>query len=391
MISVPPAIETIQPLAPPLDRARRSGDIAYNLTGPWRGLAVGTVVGGLGPTAAAGSGSDGAATSRRPRRASPSGTLETTARAHPRILFVGTVLEGRRCLEALIEAGERPVAIVTLDAALAPLTSGWVPFDDIAASLGVPLLAVRDLNTEENVELVTALRPDLILVIGWTRLLGQAVLRLPPLGAVGFHASLLPKYRGRAPINWAIINGERETGNTMFFLEEGVDRGDIIDQHRIPIEDDDDCATLYEKVAVAAIEMLLAHLPALKAGRAPRSPQDELTATVMPRRRPEDGRIEWGRDARSLFNWVRALTHPYPGAFTHYDGRRLFIWRAMEGNPSTDAPPGRLVEGADGSMHVATGSGTLRLTSVQWAEEVEVDARMLRPLVGLTFEPEDVR
>jgi len=313
------------------------------------------------------------------------------AGAHPRILFVGTVLEGRRCLEALIEAGERPSAIVTLDPALARLTSGWVPFDDIAASLGVPLVAVRDLNTEENVELVAALHPDLILVIGWTRLLGRAVLRLPPLGSVGFHASLLPRYRGRAPVNWAIINGERETGNTMFFLDEGVDTGDIIDQRRIPIEDGDDCATLYEKVAAAGIEMLLVHLPALKAGRAPRSPQDEFAATVMPRRRPQDGRIDWGQDARSLFNWVRALTHPYPGAFTHHGGRRLFVWRAMPGDAATDALPGRLVEGADGSVQVATGSGTLRLASVQWDGEVEADARILRQLVGLTFEHEEVR
>ena len=308
------------------------------------------------------------------------------ASAHPRILFVGTVLEGRRCLEALIEAGERPVAIVTLDPALAPLTSGWVPFDDIAASLGVPLLAVRDLNTEENVERVVDLRPDLILVIGWTRLLGPAVLRLPQLGSVGFHASLLPKYRGRAPVNWAIINGERETGNTMFFIDDGVDTGDIIDQRRIAIEDCDDCATLYEKVAASAIEMLLVHLPAIKAGHAPRVPQDERAATVMPRRRPEDGRIDWGLDATPLFNWVRALTHPYPGAFTHQNGRRLFVWRAMPGEATTDAPPGRLVEGANGSVHVATGSGTLQLISVQWDGEGESDAAILRPLVGLTFE-----
>jgi methionyl-tRNA formyltransferase len=321
----------------------------------------------------------------------PSGILETMPFAEPRMLFVGTVLEGRRCLEALLEAGERPVAIVTLDAALAPMTSGWVPFDDIAASLGVPLVAVRDLNSKENVELVAALRPDLILVIGWTRLLGPSVLRLPRLGAVGFHASLLPKYRGRAPVNWAIINGERDTGNTMFFIDEGVDTGDIIDQRPIPIEDDDDCATLYEKVAAAAIEMLLVHLPALKAGRAPRSPQDEFAATVMPRRRPEDGRIDWGRDAHSLFNWVRALTHPYPGAFTHQNGRRLFVWRAMPGEATTDAPPGRLVEGANGSVHVATGNGTLQLISVQWDGEGESDAAILRPLVGLTFEREHVR
>ena len=307
----------------------------------------------------------------------------------PRIVFVGAVVEGRRCLEALIEAGERPIALVTLDPALAASTSGYVQFDDIAATLGVPLLAVRDLNAPPNVELVAALHPDLILVIGWTRLLGPAVLAIPELGAIGFHASLLPRYRGRAPVNWAIINGERETGNTMFFLDEGVDTGDIIDQRRIPIEDSDDCSTLYAKVAAAGTDMLLQHLPALKAGRAPRRPQDESAATVMPRRRPEDGRIDWGRDSHSLFNWVRALTHPYPGAFTFHDGRKLFLWNVMLGDAAGDAPPGRLVEGLDGSMHVATGSGTLRLGCVQWDGEDEADAGILRPLAGVRFD--DVR
>ena len=136
-----------------------------------------------------------------------------------RILFVGAVQEGHRCLEGLVEAGERVDAIVTLDPELGATTSGWVPFDDLAARLDVPLLTVRDLNRPEEVVRVEALRPDLIIVVGWTRLLGEALLRLPRLGAVGFHASMLPRNRGHAPVNWALINGERETGYTMFFLD----------------------------------------------------------------------------------------------------------------------------------------------------------------------------
>jgi methionyl-tRNA formyltransferase len=157
-----------------------------------------------------------------------------TTTVQPRILFVGAVEEGRRCLEALLAHGERFAGFVTLDPALAPVTSGWVRFDDLADAHGVPLISVRNLNTQENVARVAELAPDLILVIGWTRLLGAELLRLPPLGAVGFHASLLPRYRGRAPVNWALINGERETGNTMFYLDEGVDTGLVIDQRRTP-------------------------------------------------------------------------------------------------------------------------------------------------------------
>lgn len=304
----------------------------------------------------------------------------------PRIVFVGAVLEGRRCLEALIEAGEHPVGIVTLDPSLGRSTSGWVAFDDLALSLGVPLLTVRDLNTTENVNRVAALRPDLIIAIGWTRLLGPPLLRLPRLGAIGCHASLLPKYRGRAPVNWAIINGERETGNTLFFIDAGVDTGDIIDQRRIVIDDADDCATVYEKVATAGVQMLLEHMPALKLGRAPRTPQDARLATTMPRRRPEDGKIDWARDSRAVSNWVRALTHPYPGAFTHLDGRRLFVWRASGGSTRTDAPPGRLLESDDGLVEVATADGTIQLHSVQWAGDDEADPSILRPLIGHTFD-----
>ena len=301
----------------------------------------------------------------------------------PGILFVGTVREGRRCLEALFAQGERFVGLVTLDAALAPSTSGWVRFDDLATAHGVPLVTVRDLNSAANVKRVAKLQPDLILVIGWTRLLGSALLQLPRLGAVGFHASLLPRYRGRAPINWALINGERETGNTMFFLDEGVDTGDMIDQRRIPILDEDDCGTLYEKVADSAIDMLIEHLPQLKTGSAPRVVQDNRQATVMPRRRPEDGLIDWARDSRSLFNWVRAQTHPYPGAFTAHRGRRLYIWRAREiTSGQALETPGRIIGRPDGQACVATGDGLLRLDRVQWDGQAEQSGESLAGLAG---------
>jgi methionyl-tRNA formyltransferase len=314
-----------------------------------------------------------------------------TTTSQIRIVFVGAVEEGRRCLEALLAHGERFAGFVTLDPALAPVTSGWVPFDDLAEAHGAQLITVRDLNTPENVARVAELRPDLILVVGWTRLLGPELLRMPPLGAVGFHASLLPRYRGRAPVNWALINGERETGNTMFFLDEGIDTGEVIDQRRIPILDEDDCASLYRKVADSAVDMLLEHLPRLKTGTAPRAPQDEAQATVMPRRRPEDGLIDWTRDARSLFNWVRALTHPYPGAFTFHGRRRLFVWRAAEAVPdpvtaaAPDAVPGRLFVGDDEQVHVATGNGLLRLDRVQWEGEEEQSGKALASLDGVVL------
>jgi len=288
-----------------------------------------------------------------------------------RTLFVGAVEEGRRCLESILETGERFAGIVTLKEEWARETSGAVPFDDLAERYALPLLKVRDLNHPANVERVRAMRPDLILVIGWTRLVGKEILGLPRLGAVGFHASLLPRYRGRAPVNWALINGETETGNTMFFLDGGVDTGDIIAQRPIPISGDDTCATLYLKVAAAAIEMLRENMPLLRAGRAPRRRQDHSMATVMPKRTPEDGVIDWGKDSAALDRWVRALTHPYPGAFTQVGDERLFVWKGRAETGGTNAGPGKIIGIDPRGVLVAAGSGALRMESAQIDGESE--------------------
>ena len=307
-----------------------------------------------------------------------------------RTLFVGAVEEGRRCLDALVADGERFAGIVTLNDDLASKTSGAVSFDDVARDQDVPLIKVGDLNLEANIARVREIAPDLILVIGWTRLLGPALLQLPRLGCVGFHASLLPRYRGRAPVNWAIINGEKETGNTMFFLDKGVDTGDIIAQRRIPIAVDDSCATLYRKVADSAIGMLRENLPLLKQGRAPRVAQDHARATVMPQRRPEDGLIDWGKSSRQLYDWVRALTHPYPGAFSHLEGRRLFVWEARDAGArasATGAVDAGTVLGADGDdLLVAAGEGAIALRSIQWQGGAEAPGATLSTMSGRRFD-----
>ncbi len=310
-----------------------------------------------------------------------------TGRPDPgeRVVFVGAVDEGRRCLEGLLAAGERFAGLVTLKEEWAVETSGAVPFDDLAERYAIPLLKVKNLNHPANVERLRAMRPGLLLVVGWTRLLGPEILALPPRGCVGFHASLLPKYRGRAPVNWAIINGESETGNTMIFLDDGVDTGDIIEQRRIPITPEDDCRTLYEKVSDSAVEMLLQHLPALKAGTAPRRRQDHSRATVMPRRRPEDGLIDWSAGARRLYDWVRALTHPYPGAFTFAGRAKIYIWRAMVAEESGDTLPGVILElTPDEGILVGAGRGSLRLIRTQVGGEPEEPAGETARRLGWT-------
>ena len=285
--------------------------------------------------------------------------------AFPRIIFIGVHREAEPPFRWLVESGANVAGLVTLSPAAAASVSGATDLKPIAAAAGVPVLEVANVNEERCVAWARSLGPDLILVVGWTQLLKAPMLEVAKLACLGFHASLLPKYRGRAPINWALIHGETETGNTMIVLEPGADEGDIVAQRRIPIRHEDDCATLYDKVAATEVEMLAEVLPLIREGRMPRRKQEASQATVMPRRRPEDGRIDWSRTTRQLYDWVRALTHPYPGAFTEAGGARVFVWRAREfaGDLGTGAPGD--VRVVSGRPIVRTGDGWLEIVRAQ--------------------------
>jgi len=299
-----------------------------------------------------------------------------TMREYPKIVFVGVHQESLAPFRYLLESGERILGLVTLRPEHAATVSGAVDLAAIARGAGIPVLEVRNVNDGEAVAWIENHQPDLLLVVGWTQLLKEPLLRIPAIACLGFHASLLPKYRGRAPINWALINGETKTGNTMIVLVPGADEGDIVAQREIPIEFEDDCSTLYDKVSQTEVDMLSEILPQIREGRLPRVRQDPGSATVMPRRRPEDGLIDWTRDARQLYDWVRALTHPYPGAFTWLNGRKLFVWTARpkaRHNAAADVAVGTVVHGDDGYPEVKTGGGWLELRRVQLEGERELD------------------
>ena len=303
-----------------------------------------------------------------------------TGPGEPRIAFVGCVEEGRRSLQTLLDLNAEVVGVFTLRPDLAAGVSGAVPWEELASTHRIPLHYVRNINDPDAVATMRELAPDLVFCVGWTQLLRHEILRLPRLGCVGFHASPLPRYRGRAPVNWAIIHGEKETGNTMMRLDEGVDTGDIIAQRRFPIDDDDTCATIYDKVARSEDEMIREVLPLLREARMPRTPQDHAQATVMPRRRPADGVIDWNRTTKQLHDWVRALTHPSPGAFTFVQGARVLVWKARPWRPGPGGPArvaaraGWLrLEGDPRRLVAGTLDGDLQLDRVQVEGEAEID------------------
>jgi methionyl-tRNA formyltransferase len=181
---------------------------------------------------------------------------------------------------------------------------------------------------------------DLLLVIGWSQILSSAALATARIGAIGAHASLLPHNRGSAPINWAILRGEQTTGNTLIWLADNVDEGQIIDQIEFPISPYDTCETLYQKVAESNHIMIQRALPMLLAGECPGVPQPPSDEPLLARRRPADGLLDWHQSAVNVYNFIRALTRPYPGAFSFLDGRRWIIQSAalLPGSLECDVP-----------------------------------------------------
>jgi len=308
-----------------------------------------------------------------------------------RVIFVGAVHEAVPALNALLDSGAEIAEVVTLPPERSAGTSGFVDLEPLAQAHDIPVRYCANINSAESVQRVRQLRPDLMVVTGWTRLLSAELLSVPLRGVIGFHASLLPRYRGRAPVNWAILRGEPVTGNTMMYLNAGTDTGDIIDQQTVQITPDDTCATVYARVGDAGAEMLRRHLPALLDGTAPRRPQDHGDGSLLPKRTPEMGITDWNRPARSVHDWIRALTSPYPGAFSFIAGRKLMLWASAVDGACPGHAAGEVLGHDERGIRVATADGAITVTSVSDAGEAPEPAAAwagrngLRP--GGRFEP----
>lgn len=245
-----------------------------------------------------------------------------------KIVFIGGVEIGYTVLESIYMAGYEVDTIYTLPESAATTTSGYIDFTPLAEKHGSRLVRTNDINAAVHTDNLSALAPDLIIVCGWQRLISKQILDIPRLGAIGFHSSLLPKYRGRAPVNWAIILGEKETGITMFYLTPDADDGDIIAQKSFPILLNDDCRTVYKKSALAGSELVRKYLPKIALELAPRIHNPSSTFPHYPKRSPEDGLIDFKRSALDVYNFVRGLTRPYPGAFYYNEnGQKIIVWK----------------------------------------------------------------
>lgn len=262
-----------------------------------------------------------------------------------RIGWMSHHVEGIKPLTAVLSAGFPIQAIITLQDELMARKSGAADFAGIAAEHDVPLHHVRNVNDPAAVDLLTSLNLDVLFVIGWSQILRPVALRSARLGCFGAHASLLPANRGSAPINWSLIKGETQTGNTLMHLSEGVDAGAIVAQKPIQISPFDNVATIYDRVAETNCVMILELLQDLAEGTPLQAqPQREDGSPLLPRRRPEHGLIDWAQPAQQVYDFIRALTRPYPGAFSAANGMRTILWRsALLPIPGPLADPGTVL------------------------------------------------
>ena len=288
---------------------------------------------------------------------------------------------GYVCLDLLLELGAEVAAVFTHEDD--PNERVWFrSVRHLAEQRGLPVFTPDRVDPGDWLARFRAWRPDFIFSVYYRRLLPMAVLDTARCAALNLHGSLLPRYRGRCPVNWVIIQGERETGVTLHHMVAKADAGDIVAQRRVPIADDDTAYTLYGKQRAAAVEMLREVYPRLCDGTAPRVPQDASQATYFGGRRPADGAIDWTQSARRISDLVRAVSHPYPGAFTAWCGQQLMIWQAevvgstvpaeSRRSDACVAPPGTVVA-VDHGLVVETGAGRLRALRVQIGGEDEAD------------------
>jgi methionyl-tRNA formyltransferase len=283
---------------------------------------------------------------------------------------------GVRCLSVLLAHGVDVRLVVTLDDD--PVENIWfASVAELAERHDLPMMKLADPNTHEFAARVRAVAPDFIFSFYYRSMLGQALLGLARVAALNMHGSLLPKYRGRAPVNWAIIHGERETGATLHHMEVKPDAGAIVDQLRVPILPDDTGLDVFRKVTFAAEICLDRSLPGLIDGTSHAEAQDLSQGSYFGGRKPEDGVIDWSQPARRIHDLVRAVAPPYPGATTIAGARRLRILRTVPAPRLAHPFEAATLFGRAGRCYACTRDGsTLRLVELE-VDGVRADLRVL--------------
>ena len=308
----------------------------------------------------------------------------------PRIIVFAYSEPGYACLNELIKAKANIVAIYThIDD---PDEEIWFPsVYDLAIKHDIPVFRSAKI-TEEMAKEIRAFKADLIFSFYYRRLIPNDIILSPRLGSYNLHGALLPKYRGQTCINWAVVNGEKRTGATLHKMTAKADDGDIVAQYGFDIAFEDTAIDVFHKVSAVGAKIIRENLLKIESGIFESTKQDDRKATKFPRRRPDDGLLDFNKDAISLYNLIRGVTHPFPGAFTYVNNQKLFIWWAVPVKNTSDIKTienysvGEIV--SINPLCVSTNKGLLELKSLQFAgqEEAQADLFADKLPIGTKFE-----
>jgi methionyl-tRNA formyltransferase len=277
-----------------------------------------------------------------------------------RIVFIGSVLFSEKALLKLIELKANIVGVITKEKSL--YNSDFVDLSTISKEHNIPFKFVKDINHINNIKWIDQLKPDILFCFGWSALIKSQLLKLTKLGVVGYHPAMLPNNRGRHPLIWAKVLGMQKTGSTYFFMDEGADTGDILDQLSFEISINDDINDIYNNMTIVALKQIEFFYPKLINGTYERLKQIEK-GNSWRKRDKLDGLIDFRMSTTSIVNLIRALTKPFPGAYCEINGNEYKIWKCEPGLFTLNCiEPGKILEISNNIIEIKTGDGSIRLT-----------------------------
>jgi len=287
-----------------------------------------------------------------------------------KIVFIGAVTFSEKTLEKLIALKANIAGVCTLKKS--SFNADHVDLTQLCMKHNIPVRYTTDINSDENISWIKTLVPDVIFCFGWSRLLKTDLLNLAPLGVLGYHPAALPANRGRHPLIWALILGLNETASTFFFMDDGVDSGDIVSQYPIKISENDNAGTLYKRITETALEQIDEFLPTLQSGDCKRTEQDHNKSNTWRKRNKNDGKIDWRMSAITIHNVVRGLTKPYIGAHFEYKDEIIKVWetKVIRGGEE-NIEPGKVILVDNNGIVVKAGENAIRLIETKPILDIE--------------------
>lgn len=284
-----------------------------------------------------------------------------------RTVVVGNRKLARHLLRHLLREEWDVVGVLTPKGEMAAKQANFASVRDIVESTSCQLHETGDINADETVEWLNGISPDICICGGWSQIIDKRILTVPTQGFLGLHASRLPEGRGGAPVNWSLIGGAEEVWISLFYYGQNVDAGEIVAQGSVSVEFRDDIATVFDALAAEACQLVSSIRDELERNNVESEPQSLTEASYRPRRQPQDGLINWRRDPATQYDWIRAQTEPYPGAYTFYCGKQVIIWQGEPiERPTGEAEFGEVLAVVDGEgIDVRTGGGVIRLRRIQ--------------------------